>query len=89
MNVLNRVRSLAVVPLLLIPFATAVGQGAAQTGTIAGKVVDEKGAPIAGAQIGDRGDDGGTQTGTSGTVRARASARGHPGGPGANGRIPA
>ena len=83
MNVLNRVRTLAVVPLLLVPFAAAVAQGAGQTGTIAGKVTDDNGAPIAGAQLGVQGTTAGGQTGTNGeyvilrvpvgaqTVRAR------------------
>jgi outer membrane receptor protein involved in Fe transport len=61
----------------------AVAQGAAQTGSIGGKVTDDKGAPIAGAQIGVQGTTAGAQTGTNGeyvidrvpagaqTVRAR------------------
>jgi iron complex outermembrane recepter protein len=45
--------------------SVAVAQGA-QTGSIGGKVVDDKGAPIAGAQIGVQGTTAGAQTGTSG-----------------------
>jgi iron complex outermembrane recepter protein len=66
MNVLNRVRTLAVVPLLLIPFGAAAAQGAAQTGSVAGKVTDDKGAAVAGAQVGIQGTTVGAQTGATG-----------------------
>ncbi len=89
MNVLNRVRTLAVVPLLLIPFAAAVAQGAAQTGTIAGKVTDDNGAPIAGAQLGVQGTTAGAQTSTNGEYVHPPGARWHPNGPGADAGFPA
>jgi iron complex outermembrane recepter protein len=66
MNVLNRVRTLAVVPLLLIPFGAASAQGAAQTGSVAGKVTDDKGAAVAGAQVGIQGTTIGVQTSATG-----------------------
>ena len=66
MNVLNRVRALAVVPLLLIPFTCVVGQGVAQTGSVAGKVTDDKGAAVAGAQVAIQGTTVGAQTGATG-----------------------
>jgi iron complex outermembrane receptor protein len=66
MNVLNRARTLAVIPLFLIPFASAIGQGAAQTGSVAGKVTDDKGAAVAGAQVAIQGTTVGAQTGATG-----------------------
>jgi outer membrane receptor protein involved in Fe transport len=71
-----RVVSLTVAALLLLPFAglsMAAAQGAAQTGSIAGKVVDDKGAPISGAQVAIPGTTAGAQTGNNGDyVIARA-----------------
>ena len=83
---LSRVAAMALAWQLILPVAQpsmAVAQGTAQTGSIDGKVTDEKGAPIAGAQIGVQGTTAGAQTGTNGeyviarvpvgaqTVRAR------------------
>jgi iron complex outermembrane recepter protein len=83
---LHRFAIVAVTCQLVLPLlrpATAVAQGAAQTGSIAGKVTDERGGPIVGAQVGVQGTTAGAQTGTNGeyvivrvpvgaqTVRAR------------------
>jgi iron complex outermembrane recepter protein len=83
---LNRFAIVAITCQLLVPLirpATVFAQGAAQTGSIAGKVTDERGGPIAGAQVGVQGTTAGAQTGTNGeyvivrvpvgaqTVRAR------------------
>jgi iron complex outermembrane recepter protein len=82
---LARLAATALAWQLVLPIArpsTAVAQGT-QTGSISGKVVDEKGVPIAGAQVGVQGTTAGAQTGTNGeyviervpegaqTVRAR------------------
>ncbi len=73
MRVLNRMWALTVAaPLLLVPFAAAAAQGAAQTGSVAGKVTDDKGVPIAGAQVAIQGTTVGAQTNaTGGYVLAR------------------
>ncbi len=83
---LNRFATMAIACQLVLPVirpAMAVAQGATQTGSIAGKVTDERGAPIAGAQVGIQGTTAGAQTGSNGeyvilraptgaqTVRAR------------------
>ena len=83
---LNCFAIVAIACQLVLPLvrpATAVAQGAGQTGSIGGKVTDERGAPIAGAQVGIQGTTAGAQTGTNGeyvilrapvgaqTVRAR------------------
>jgi outer membrane receptor protein involved in Fe transport len=83
---LNRLATVAIACQLFLPVlrpSTAAAQGAAQTGSVAGKVTDEKGAPIAGAQVGIQGTTVGALTGSSGeyvlanvpagsqTVRAR------------------
>src|SRR5919201_61787 len=50
----NRLARLTVGGLLLLPLAypsAAAAQGTAQAGSIAGRVVDEQGAPIANAQV--------------------------------------
>ena len=50
---LVRLATVALAWQLVLPVvrpSPAAAQGAAQTGSIAGKVTDEKGAPIAGAQ---------------------------------------
>jgi iron complex outermembrane receptor protein len=55
---LNRLATVAIAWQLFLPVlrpSTAAAQGAAQTGSVAGKVTDEKGAPIAGAQVGIQG----------------------------------
>jgi iron complex outermembrane recepter protein len=62
---LIRFAAMALAWQLVLP-AVAVAQGAAQTGSIGGKVVDDKGAPIAGAQVGVQGTTAGAQTGTNG-----------------------
>ena len=65
----HRIATLAIAGQLVLPVIlpqAAVAQGAAQTGSIGGKVTDEKGAPIAGAQVGVQGTTAGAQTGTSG-----------------------
>jgi iron complex outermembrane receptor protein len=73
---LNRVAALALAWHLVLPVvqpSLAVAQGAAQTGSIGGKVTDDKGAPVAGAQVGVQGTTAGAQTGTNGEyVIARA-----------------
>jgi outer membrane receptor protein involved in Fe transport len=75
---LNRVAAMALAWQLVLPLvqpSTAVAQGAAQTGSIGGKVTDDKGAPVAGAQVGVQGTTAGAQTGTNGEyVIARAPA---------------
>jgi iron complex outermembrane receptor protein len=83
---LNRFATVAIACQCLLPVirpSIASAQGAAQTGSIGGKVTDERGAPIAGAQVGVQGTTAGAQTGTNGeyviprvpagaqTVRAR------------------
>jgi len=62
-----------VLPVVRPP--TAAAQGAAQTGSISGKVTDEKGAPIAGAQVAIKGTTVGAQTSSTGEyVLARVPA---------------
>ena len=66
---LSRLATVALAWQLVLPViqpSTAAAQGAAQTGSIAGKVTDERGAPIAGAQVGVPGTTAGAQTGTNG-----------------------
>jgi hypothetical protein len=64
------VRRLApLVALALLPLArpsVVAAQGAAQTGSVAGKVTDDKGAPVAGAQVGIQGTTVGAQTSATG-----------------------
>ena len=65
----NRLAAMAVAALLSLPVVrpTAVAaQGAAQTGSVAGKVTDDKGAPVAGAQVGIQGTTMGAQTSATG-----------------------
>jgi outer membrane receptor protein involved in Fe transport len=65
----NRLAAMAVAALLSLPVVrpTAVAaQGAAQTGSVAGKVTDDKGAPVAGAQVGIQGTTVGAQTSATG-----------------------
>jgi iron complex outermembrane recepter protein len=75
---LNRLATVAIACQLLLPVirpSIASAQGAAQTGSIGGKVTDERGAPIAGAQVGIQGTTAAAQTGTTGEyVIARAPA---------------
>jgi iron complex outermembrane receptor protein len=83
---LNRLATVAMACQFLLPVirpSIASAQGGAQTGSIGGKVTDERGAPIAGAQVAIQGTTAGAQTGTNGeyvilraptgaqTVRAR------------------
>lgn len=66
---LTRFAAMALAWQLMVPVvrpSLAVAQGTAQTGSIGGKVVDDKGAPVAGAQIGVQGTTAGAQTGSSG-----------------------
>jgi iron complex outermembrane receptor protein len=82
----NRLAAVAVAALLSLPVvrpSAAAAQGAAPTGSIAGKVTDDKGAPIAGAQVAIQGTTVGALTSATGdyvlarvpvgtqTVRAR------------------
>jgi len=69
----RRAQALAGLVLLLVCSAgTVVGQQPAQTGSVAGKVSDDKGAAIAGAQVGIPGTTIGAQTsGTGDYVLAR------------------
>jgi iron complex outermembrane receptor protein len=62
---LTRFAAMALAWKLVMP-AVAVAQGAAQSGSIGGKVVDDKGAPIVGAQVGVQGTTAAAQTGTNG-----------------------
>jgi outer membrane receptor protein involved in Fe transport len=62
---LTRFAAMALAWQLVMP-TVAVAQGGAQTGSIGGKVVDDKGAPIVGAQVGIQGTTAGAQTGTNG-----------------------
>jgi iron complex outermembrane receptor protein len=52
--------------LLSAPLRTSVAQGTAQTGSVGGKVTDENGAPVAGAQISIRRTTLATQTRSNG-----------------------
>ena len=66
---LNRFATVAIACQLVLPVirpSMAVAQGATQTGSIGGKVTDDEGAPIAGAQVGVQGTTAGAQTGTNG-----------------------
>jgi iron complex outermembrane receptor protein len=78
---LNRFAIVAITCQLVLPLirpATALAQAAVQTGSIAGKVTDERGGPIAGAQVGIQGTTAGAQTGTNGEyviLRAPAGAQ--------------
>ena len=66
---LTRFAAMALAWQLMVPVvrpSLAVAQGTAPTGSIGGKVVDDKGAPVAGAQIGVQGTTAGAQTGSSG-----------------------
>ncbi len=80
-HALTRLPAIALAWQLVLPVAgpsTAAAQGAAQTGSIGGKVTDERGAPIAGAQVGIQGTTAGAQTGTNGEyviLRAPAGAQ--------------
>jgi hypothetical protein len=75
---LNRLATVAIACQFLLPVirpSIASAQGAMQTGSIGGKVTDERGAPIAGAQVGVQGTTAGAQTGTNGEyVIARVAA---------------
>jgi iron complex outermembrane receptor protein len=65
----NRLAAMAVAALLSLPVVrptVAAAQGAAQTGSIAGKVTDDKGAPIAGAQVAIQGTTVGSLTSATG-----------------------
>src|SRR3954447_9544493 len=65
----DRLAAPALAALLLLPVlrpSTATAQGAAQTGSIAGKVTDDKGAPVAGAQVAIQGTTVGAQTSATG-----------------------
>jgi iron complex outermembrane recepter protein len=65
----NRLVALGLAAFVLMPIvrpAPAVAQGAAQTGSIAGKVTDDKGGVIAGAQVGIPGTTIGAQSGATG-----------------------
>jgi iron complex outermembrane recepter protein len=77
----NGVATVALVCQLVLPVvrpATAAAQDASQTGSIGGKVTDEKGAPVSGAQVGVQGTTAGAQTGTNGEyVIARVPAGAH------------
>jgi iron complex outermembrane recepter protein len=77
----NGVATVALVCQLVLPVirpATAAAQDAAQTGSIGGKVTDERGAPVSGAQVGVQGTTAGAQTGTNGEyVIARVPAGAH------------
>ena len=69
MIVLNRTWVLALAAPFLISLArpaTSAAQGTAQTGSIAGRVLDEKGAPIAGAQVAIQGTTVGAQANSTG-----------------------
>ena len=66
---LNRLATVAIACQLVLAVVlppTAAAQGAAQTGSIGGKVTDERGAPIVGAQLGVPGTTAGATTGTTG-----------------------
>src|SRR3954471_24705303 len=68
-SVMNHLAAVAVAVALVVPLigpAPAAAQGAAQTGSVGGKVVDDKGAPVAGAQVAIPGTTAGAQTGTGG-----------------------
>jgi iron complex outermembrane recepter protein len=77
----NGVATVALVCQLVLPVvrpATAAAQDASQTGSIGGKVTDEKGAPVSGAQVGVQGTTASAQTGTNGEyVMARVPAGAH------------
>src|SRR5206468_6942346 len=65
----KRQGAVAVAGVLVVPVVRAPGaaaQGAAQIGCIAGKVTDDKGAPVAGAQVGIQGTAVGAQTSATG-----------------------
>ena len=51
MHVLNRVSVMAMATLLLMAPSPAASQQTQETGTVAGKVVDDRGAPVGSAQI--------------------------------------
>ena len=68
----TRLAAMAAAALVLLTVAQpgiAAAQGAAQTGSVAGKVTDDKGAPVAGAQVGIAGTTVGAQS--SATVAKR------------------
>jgi iron complex outermembrane receptor protein len=56
----------AVLGMIAAPLSPALSQEAGQTGSVAGRVVDEQGAGIAGAQVAVRGTRLGTQTRSDG-----------------------
>ena len=62
---LNRLATVAIACQLVLPVirpSTAAAQGTTQTGSIAGKVTDDKGGAIAGAQVGVQGTTVGALT---------------------------
>lgn len=66
---LNRLAIVAIACQLVLPIvrpSIAAAQGVTETGSLSGRVTDDKGAPIAGAQVGVQGTTAGAQTGTNG-----------------------
>src|SRR5918912_1468922 len=68
-TIMSYLPTLVVASLLVVPLlrpAAAAAQGAAQTGSIGGRVVDQDGAPVGGAQIFVRRATVATQSGSNG-----------------------
>jgi iron complex outermembrane receptor protein len=68
-NFSHRILTLSVASLLVLPLgrvSTAVAQVGAQTGSVGGRVVDDRGTPLAGAQVSVTGTTIATQTRTNG-----------------------